>query len=410
MVLCPNPVYPQWTTSYMAVPPPVGSAWFEFSFATPYTGYLVLNQLFSVSTGYNYTFLKTTDGGLTWSTDDKLTQPDLSPNGSFCIDVAMTHPDTMFYTLHSYFDFLMWRTPGGTGSYRLLAEAPRDLSAVNGHEAFVLTHGYILDDISVYYFNGDSTRHVFQSTSYHADQTAKIFFVNAQVGFVIVKDLTMKAVLLKSMDGGQTFAPVALPSGMTPLSLFFPTDSIGFIAGNSGMMFRTNDQGSTWQQLFAGTTASLNEVHFANSQAGMACGSGGVAIMTLDGGETWQNHPCSGNLTDIQFFSETRAYTCNNSYFPVFFKGIYPVSTQNLTKEEFNVYPNPAIQNLNVELPFSCPNAVSFEITGVTGNTLLKGDLLQGFPLSIESIPAGIFILKVFTPQKTLITKFVKRK
>ena len=410
LIIFPVKVYPQWIASYTAVPPPIGSAWFEFDFASADTGYLVMDQYWSVSVGYNYMILKTTNGGVSWNTIDGPEQSNDSPNGAYVIDISVPDADTIFYTTRDYFNFLnRWTRQCGTSSYKLWGELPRDLSVVDGHEAFVLTMGLALNNVSVYYFNGDSTHRVFESSSLKTDQTSRIFFITPQVGFIVVKDLSMAVVMMKSLDGGNTFTPVALPSGMTVNALFFTSVNSGFIAGDGGLIYQTVNQGATWQQLNTGTTATFNSIHFADSMTGIAGGNGGTAIITTDGGQTWHAEPGNGNLTTVQVFSPNQAYTCNNNYFPIFYKGIYPVSSPSESYPLLSIYPNPAENELIVGIPDQGHVLPRFEISGITGEISIQGILANDHVIKVKQLPSGVYFLKLFLQKTTVIKKIIKK-
>ncbi|MEI7725621.1 MAG: T9SS type A sorting domain-containing protein [Bacteroidota bacterium] len=400
----------QWIESYSSIPPITGSAWFEFDFSSADTGYLAVNQYWSVSVGFNYQILKTTDGGVSWNSGDFPVQSTDSPMGAYVIDISVPDADTFFYTTRDYFNFLYrWTRQGGFSGYKLLGAFPRDLSAVNGQEAYVLTKGYSPDDMAVYYFNGDSVHKVFESSAYMADQYSKIFFITRQVGFIVVKDLSQAVVLLKSLDGGNTFTPVTLPSGMTVNSLFFVSENSGFIAGGGGKIYHTTDQGTTWQQLNTGTSASFNSINFADPITGIAGGSGGTAIITADGGQTWQSEPGVGNLTTARIFSPTNAYICNNSFFPTFFKGIYPVSAPSGEYPSLSIYPNPVEDQLVVDIPGQGATLPGFVLSGITGISVMSGTLGVSHVIGMSQLPAGVYFLKVFLPGSTIIRKIIKK-
>jgi photosystem II stability/assembly factor-like uncharacterized protein len=61
---------------------------------------------------------------------------------------------------------------------------------------------------------------------------------------------------------------------------------LGTIVGDSGLMLRTSDAGSTWIRRPSGTIARLNTVYFVNENIGYAGGLG-VGLKTTDGGAIW---------------------------------------------------------------------------------------------------------------------------
>lgn len=87
-------------------------------------------------------------------------------------------------------------------------------------------------------------------------------------------------------DGGAAWSRSRVASSTTPLfDIFFPDDSHGWVAGDSGV-FYTTDGGTTWSRQSANRT--LFAIVFADPSHGWAAG-GGVILRTLSGGSAWQN-------------------------------------------------------------------------------------------------------------------------
>lgn len=70
-------------------------------------------------------------------------------------------------------------------------------------------------------------------------------------------------------------------------SIFFPNDSIGYIGGQDGDLFKTTDGGNTWFcQGMLPTWNDVTELYFFNSDTGVA-GDEYTVYRTTDGGLTW---------------------------------------------------------------------------------------------------------------------------
>jgi hypothetical protein len=405
----------QWIASYTAIPPIVGSAWFKFGFATPDSGYLVHNEYFSVSTGYTYHISKTINGGVTWtpaqvsgtSIHPESDFPGFSP-GSYVTDIAVPHRDTVFYTSYGFYGMLIrMASSGGTTGY-MIPGIPGDLAAVNPHEVFVLYKGYSLENASLSFFNGDTVHTVYQCDTLNAGINSRLHFVNSSTGFILVNNLAGEVVMLKTTIGGAGFTYVNLPSGVSVTALWFISPVSGFIGCSNGSIYRTDDQGSTWQLLNTGSSFSVNSIHFINDTVGMVCGSNGGAILTTDGGQTWNPRNCSGNLTTIRVFSPTQAYTCNNNYFPIFYKGIYPVCSPDRAEDKPAVYPNPFKDQLFIKLPQGVSELPRFEIISISGKLVRNGILPASRTLDLELLPPGTYCIKLIFPGSVFVSKIFK--
>ena len=77
--------------------------------------------------------------------------------------------------------------------------------------------------------------------------------------------------------------------------------------------------------------------------------------------------------------------------------------------DQLNIYPNPAKDVLNVEMPDNIP-ASSVAIFSVTGSVVFEQELSEqsSFSLSIGHLQKGIYILHVVSGKEVLVKKFVK--
>jgi hypothetical protein len=96
-------------------------------------------------------------------------------------------------------------------------------------------------------------------------------------------------IVLKSINRGQSWAPVT--SGvLTDLnSIKFITATVGYAAGNDGVILKFEDGGDTWISVTTPTTSDLYAINFANAEFGISIGELGTEIYTVDGGSTWSS-------------------------------------------------------------------------------------------------------------------------
>lgn len=117
--------------------------------------------------------------------------------------------------------------------------------------------------------------------------------------------------LLKTTDGGQTWTETNSISDDI-LAMSFPSDSIGYLAGESGAMFRTRNAGISWQWIsplqgrYAGY--NINSMHFINKDTGFATGQMGRIIKTFDGGTNWVDYSPLHEITDFSFPDVSTGY------------------------------------------------------------------------------------------------------
>ena len=178
------------------------------------------------------TILRTTDGGANWSVQNL-------PNGDGVTDISATSTDTAWVAagLRAY------TTSNGGSTWSEVALPPL---------------GFNPSYLGVTTF-GDGS----------------ILFVGTS------------GTMRRSSDGGTTW--VDLKTGWRGgfNAVDFPTGTDGWVVGDAGAIFHTND-GVTWEQQAAPQFDYLYDVSFANATTGWAVGERGAVIATTDGGQHWQ--------------------------------------------------------------------------------------------------------------------------
>lgn len=96
--------------------------------------------------------------------------------------------------------------------------------------------------------------------------------------------------LMKTADGGRTWARVELPwkgQGATLLRVIFAGRERGWVFGETGVVFATADGGRTWQRQRVPVERLLLGGTFLDERTGWLVGAGATLLHTQDGGETW---------------------------------------------------------------------------------------------------------------------------
>ncbi|MCD4788472.1 MAG: T9SS type A sorting domain-containing protein, partial [Bacteroidales bacterium] len=149
-------------------------------------------------------------------------------------------------------------------------------------------------------------------------------------------------------------------------SIYFPSDNIGYIAGDCGTVLRTTDKGNTWVIQYSGTSNNLYGIYFANDTTGYTVGSGVTILKTIHGGgdQPQQNIP------------ETI------------------VSNYNIS-----VYPNPFKQSVWIKYEINDKSKVVLKIFDLSGKqitTLINTTQPKGIykiRYNASRIPAGVYLL-----------------
>lgn len=111
-------------------------------------------------------------------------------------------------------------------------------------------------------------------------------FVDANVGYV----LGSYGLFLQTLDGGQSWQPLIEALGNLDgfhLNAMVQTDNSLLIAGEGGSLFRSVDQGASWEVLESPYDGSFFGVQSLGEQHFIAYGLRGNAFESQDGGDSW---------------------------------------------------------------------------------------------------------------------------
>ena len=167
------------------------------------------------------------------------------------------------------------------------------------------------------------------------DQIERMYFIDSRRGWAwgggkVDRYTEQPGILLMTLDGGETWNPVAYPFSQNIYSIFFldgdhiwastdgdgvykttdgglnwariqsklPEDVFraiffldvnnGWIVGRSGRIAKTTDGGRSWQKMYMiNLEFEMRDIFFTDKDHGWAVGSNGAILYTPDAGETW---------------------------------------------------------------------------------------------------------------------------
>jgi photosystem II stability/assembly factor-like uncharacterized protein len=109
-----------------------------------------------------------------------------------------------------------------------------------------------------------------------------VYFLNENTGFACGYNT-----VLKTTNSGVNWVNTFLQGNHN--SIKFTEANIGYICSDSGKIFKTTNQGSSWNTLSSGVSSHLNNMDFINSSTGIVAGLGKTILKTTDAGNTWIN-------------------------------------------------------------------------------------------------------------------------
>lgn len=263
------------------------------------TGYTLqavaaLDDQTALVAGYQGTLLKTVDQGQTWSTLSSGASYDIKALSFISPQVgwlANNTPNTSFGNNLSGPGQVRKTVDGGqTWSTQAIGEA--DFVEMQDLRFFSATQGYVF-----YYYNQPgANRPPRLRVTADGGQTwnqVVIFSGTTALQFVspLVGYFTANGGVVKTTDGGQTFTVITPAPGINYDKIYFPDAQNGWVGsstgGSSPNLFRTQDGGATWTPTQITGPANtfyqaVRNIAFADAQHGIINN-----YVTSDAGQTW---------------------------------------------------------------------------------------------------------------------------
>ncbi len=311
--------------------------------------------------GDNYDIYKTSNGGISWVTQDSLLgQANIYGSGSYN-SVYFFNADTgiicgSYERLKTVNGGLTWVNQN-QNSYWM----QNGVAFINGQVGFIGcgggvilkttdsgdswsdligTDGYIYDIDCIgagTCFAAGSIEYLMRSDDYGETwiidtvfnrSAGRIQFVNNNLGFATGGYNQ----IYRTMDGGSSWDSIVIGSGDSMLfgELFFKDESVGFLAGLDvdsglfgytyrGFMLESIDTGSTWTRIyedpfFSPFGRTFHLIRFTTDSIGFAIGPA-KNLRTTDGGTTWNDMTSllPNNFFDCSYPSDSTWYVCDNT-------------------------------------------------------------------------------------------------
>jgi photosystem II stability/assembly factor-like uncharacterized protein len=124
------------------------------------------------------------------------------------------------------------------------------------------------------------------------------------------KGNVIDSLVMRTVDGGETWSRVIIPSKGELFHLDFNGSSHGWIVGDAGLIVATTDGGDTWRVQQSGVTAALYNVDFRDDEEGYAVGEAGTILRTENGGGRWEKvrSPYAGNFMRVDFADDKNGW------------------------------------------------------------------------------------------------------
>ena len=297
---------------------------------------------------------------------------------------------------------LNWTNTGFGGSFGL---SMFFLSANFGYYSYFPGTG---SNISYFRHNGTgvytTNKYIFTtSNSLHPDYNTKIKFLNDSTGFIICKDTSNNAVILKTSNFGYNWSEKKIIPNGSFNDIIFISDSIGFVVGKSGVILKTSNSGESWSEVNSNSFEELNSIDFFNNYACIV-GDSGIILKSTDFGNNWiqENFTNTNDLIYVKLFNNGITYI-NNSLGTLYTNQASSILEYN--NSTIRIYPNPTKEILNISFD-SKIKKFKINVYDLRGTVLLT---TEKNVIDLSNIVPGIYFIELTADKMVLKTKFVKQ-
>jgi photosystem II stability/assembly factor-like uncharacterized protein len=366
---------------------------------------------------------KTTDGGQTWVS--QLTEgSELLPGDRYFRSVEFLNENVGFVGTLSN-DFL--RTTDGGNTWTILNDFDGSEHSICSIDAVGTSTVYGCGAYysPAYMIKSTDSGQTWQYTdmSAYAHALVEVMFVDENTGYVAGNDAN-GGVILKTTDGGTTWDDIYhsnVPGEYVwkLQSLFSnPNVIVGAVEGitdHMGKLIRSLDNGENWITNDA-PESIIQGVGFISETHGWMGGHTTGFMETTDGGQTWTNTGIGNNLNRIQMFSATFGVAAGASVYKFSYEPLAttPVKDNPRTDLKASIEPNPVKDKLSVRIEFRESDHLRLELFDVSGRLIkeLQKDNInsKGTKTYTFDFPyaKGTYFVSIHTNTGKQAIKFVK--
>jgi len=293
---------------------------------------------------------------------------------------------------------LLKTTDGGlTWTSVLNTEGYTSMSWVNESIAFVGT------DNGMLYSTNDGGSNWSQLSLPTTEYVGDVQFINAQDGFAVSTDYKLH----RTSDGGSTWESFYHPG---ICDIYFHNEEVGFCVDSYGRIGKTIDGGETYSYLETPfTDYKLFDILFDGLSNGYVIGgldcSGGscitkpVILTTTDGGATWYNDLDHSVVNENKGFYQIDLTPNGTPFLAGSHKLVHKNETlaglpKHSNEESAVIVPNPNSGEFSVSLP---NDVEALQVVSQTGQVLFekRSGISENAFVNLQDVEPGVYLLKV---------------
>jgi len=389
LLLCFKAASAQWTSQLQGG---TGS-YLSIHFADAANGYV---------TGSRFQFSKTINGGTRWLSQNSNAGPEELTS------VFMTSPNDIYLIIKAV----------GTGNLDQLFVS-RDAGVTFIRNRYGVFHTVYFQNATTGYCAGpsgtmiktdDAGQRWNQLSTGTTQLIADVYFPDSQNGFIVGNN----GLLRKTVNGGASWQALNPGSSASLSAVYFTSSSTGYCVGANGTALRTQNGGLNWNIMPIGTAVTLRDVLFTSPLRGFIAGDFGTLLTTTDGGTTWAPEASNTfeNLNALATAPDGRVWAAGDNGTVLVRTSVITKTIPSLAPTAYELYPNPVINKLTVDLRTPHPGPISINVKDIAGRSVLSerrnGVVAAQLSLSTEALKPGMYVIEITSLTGTWTKKCTK--
>jgi photosystem II stability/assembly factor-like uncharacterized protein len=210
-------------------------------------------------------------------------------------------------------------------------------------------------------------------------------------------------------DGGQNWTQGSSFLIDWIYSIDFGDDFSGVAAGMGGSTTNTFDWGNNWN--FSGSVTPSFEyiygVNFSSEDSVFMVGEAGLIYFSNNSGSTWilQSSGVTENLNAVHFPRPNIGFAVGNAGTIIKYSQSVGVHNNISLLDDYKIYPNPVLNQLTINSELAISKISIMDFTGKLITTINHQTKL----VDVSNLPYGIYFIKIMNKEVSITKKFVKQ-
>lgn len=223
----------------------------------------------------------------------------------------------------------------------------------------------------------------------------KLQFFNNLIGYAHYSNSQS---MYKTIDGGKTWS-ISTNVDQEIRTFDFIDEDNGFFVGDQGLIYKTNNGGTTWKKLsIPNELYNHNAVKFYSKDVGYIGEVYGRIYKTMDGGESWEFLTILNGLNSIELIDDY-IFTANSNG-KIYRSQTGLLDVNKLPKNlKTSIYPNPAKDFVNIKLK-NFTNVNFVEVHDILGKLVFSKKIqnnLNLITIDTSNFNKGIYFLNIIS-------------